>query len=285
MGSSRRALGPFLDDPIAPTCAALRRIFTIGEPLTAGLRDQFFQRFSPRVELHNLYGPTEAAVEVTHYQCLPDVGLERIPIGRPIANSRVYVLDERRRPQPIGVQGELYVGGVCVARGYLNQPELTAERFVPDPFDDAAGTASGTASARLYRTGDRGRWRADGTLEFFGRLDDQVKIRGVRVEPGEVEAALRRHPGVADAAVVAIEEPAGGASLAAYVVPRNGSAPLTEAALRSFAASELSETSVPSTFVTLDAIPVSTSGKLDRPRPSRHRDRAVRAGGLDAPPK
>ena len=252
-------LGPFLDDPDAPACGAtLRRVFSIGEPLSAGLRDQFFERLGPGVELHNLYGPTEAAVEVTHYQCIPHEGPRPVPIGRPIANSRVYVLDERGSPQLIGVPGELYLGGVCVARGYLNRPELTAERFVPDPFGGKA------ANHRLYKTGDRARWLPSGVLEFLGRLDDQVKVRGVRVEPGEVAAVLRRHPGVAEAAVIAIEELAGGARLAAYVVPREGSAPPTVAALRSFVATELPETSVPSAFFTLDAIPLTSSGKVDR---------------------
>ena len=257
-------LGPFLEDTDAPACGkTLRRVFTIGEPLTTSLRDRFYQRLGPGVELHNLYGPTEAAVEVTHHHCIPGEGPQPIPIGRPIANTRVYVLDERGRPQPIGVPGELYLGGVCVARGYLNQPALTAERFVPDPFDGAARSVGGSA-ARLYRTGDRGRWRSDGAIEFLGRLDDQVKVRGVRVEPGEVASVLSRHPSLVEAAVVAIDEPAGGTWLAAYVVPREGSPPLTEAALRSFAASELPDTSVPSAFFTLDAIPVTTSGKVDR---------------------
>ena len=136
----------------------LRRVFTIGEPLTPNLRNHFFERLGAAVELHNLYGPTEAAVQVTHYQCMPNEVLHSIPIGRPIANTQVYVLDERGRPQPIGVPGELYLGGVCVARGYLNQPERTAERFIPDPFVGTANT-NGARPARLYRTGDRGRWR------------------------------------------------------------------------------------------------------------------------------
>jgi amino acid adenylation domain-containing protein len=259
------ALGPFLDDPGAPSCRkSLRRVFSIGEPLTTSLRDQFFRRLGPAVELHNLYGPTEAAVEVTHHHCIPDAGPQPIPIGRPIANTRVYVLDERGRPRPIGVPGELYLGGVCVARGYLNRPDLTAERFASDPFADEAGQTGGMA-ARIYRTGDRGRWRPDGSIEFMGRLDDQVKVRGVRVEPGEVAAVLARHPGVADAAVIAIEQPSGGALLTAYVVPRGrGIPPLTEAVLRSFVATELPETSIPSKFVTLDAIPLTNAGKVDR---------------------
>src|SRR5207302_91487 len=167
----------------------------------------------PGVTLRNLYGPTEAAVDVTAWDCERDGARRSVPIGRPVANTQIYLLDAHLNPVPVGVPGELYIGGVQLARGYLNRPDLTAQRFVPDPLDAAPG-------ARLYRTGDRGRWLADGALEYLGRTDHQVKIRGCRVEPGEVEAALAEHPAVREAVVMAREGSAGDPRLVAYVVPR-----------------------------------------------------------------
>ena len=165
-------------------------------------------------ELHNLYGPTEAAIDVSAWQCTPDAlaGLARVPIGGPIQNLRLHVLDPRLRAVPVGVPGELFLGGVGLARGYLRRPALTAERFVPDPF--------GPPGSRLYRTGDLARWRPDGTVEFLGRIDGQVKISGLRIELGEIEAALREQPGVADAAAVVREDVPGDRRIAAYVVGR-----------------------------------------------------------------
>ncbi len=207
--------------------------------------------------LIHVYGPTETTTFATwHLVDRVAPGATMVPIGRPIANARAYVLDRQGCPVPIGVPGELHIGGAGVARGYLHRPQLTAERFVPDPFGDGPG-------ARLYRTGDRARWLPEGTIEFLGRLDDQVKIRGFRIEPGEVEAALVRHPEVAEAAVVAQKGSADDARLVAYVVSRTSPAP-TAAALRAFLRTTLPDFMVPSAVVALAALPLTPNGKVDR---------------------
>ncbi|WP_443111437.1 amino acid adenylation domain-containing protein [Burkholderia sp. FERM BP-3421] len=202
-------LQSFLDQPHAPQCTSLRRIVCSGEALKAATRDRCFERLT--CALHNLYGPTEASVDVSHWQCRLD---ERgtVPIGRPIANTELYILDPSGEPAPIGASGELFIGGLGVGRGYLARPDLTAASFVPDAL-------SGRLGARLYRTGDLARWREDGSIEFLGRRDFQVKIRGFRIECGDIEAALMRHPEVTDAAVVACGDDARRA-LNAFVVPR-----------------------------------------------------------------
>ncbi|PYM57679.1 MAG: non-ribosomal peptide synthetase, partial [Candidatus Rokuibacteriota bacterium] len=222
-------------------------------------------RERPGCRLINGYGPTETT---TFACCFPlsdvdEVG-SSVPIGRPIANTRVYVLDRHREPVPIGVPGELYIGGDGLARGYLNHPELTTERFVPDPFGDRP-------DGRLYRTGDVVRYRADGNLEFLGRVDHQVKIRGFRVEPGEIEATLGQHAAVREAVVVAREDGPGAKGLVAYFVPRVEPGPLS-ADLRQYLAERLPAYMIPSAFVPLAALPLTPSGKVDRralPGPSR----------------
>jgi amino acid adenylation domain-containing protein len=243
---------------------ALRRVMCSGEALPPDLAGRFFERL-PGVELHNLYGPTEAAVDVTCWACAPGRDARTVPIGRPVANTRTYVLDPELNPAPTGVAGELFLGGVQVGRGYLGRAELTAERFVPDPYAARGG--------RMYRTGDLARWRADGVLEYLGRTDFQVKIRGFRIELGEIESVLVQHPGVAECVVLAAEAAPGEARLTAYVVPR-GPAPVP-AGLRDHLRARLPEHMVPAAWVTLDAMPLTPSGKLDRralPRLEASRD-------------
>jgi amino acid adenylation domain-containing protein len=210
----------FLEEPRIEDCVSLRRVTTGGEALSLELQERFFSRL--QAGLHNGYGPTEATISATFWTCERDGGRRSVPIGRPIANTTTYVLDQYLRPVPIGVPGELYIGGLGLARGYFDHPGLTAECFVPDPFSEMAG-------ARLYRTGDRARYFADGTLEFLGRLDEQVKVRGNRVELGEVEAVLRQHPSVRESAAQVREDRPGEHRLVAYVVPepteRAGSVP------------------------------------------------------------
>ncbi|HET7228484.1 MAG TPA: amino acid adenylation domain-containing protein [Longimicrobium sp.] len=232
----------------AESLAGLQRLLIGAEAFPPDLAARLHAALPGR--LVNLYGPTEATVwSTTHEVGEPGTA---VPIGRPIANTRVYVLSPALHAQPVGVPGELCIGGAGVARGYLRRAGMTAERFIPDPFGSVPGS-------RLYRTGDRARWRADGTLEYRGRLDQQVKVRGIRIEPGEIEAVLRRHPSVRDCAVVAREHAPGDMRLAAYVV---GDA--NAEALREHLREHLPEVMVPAAFVSLGALPLTPSGKLDR---------------------
>jgi amino acid adenylation domain-containing protein len=250
----------FLEEADPARCLSLRCILSGGEPLPVDLVRRFFDRFS--CELHNLYGPSEAAVSVTSWRCEPDYEGAIAPIGRPVANTQVYVLDSRLQPVPVGVWGELHIGGAQVARGYLDRPDLSAERFIDSPF----------SRGRLYRTGDLCRWTADGLLEIRGRLDDQVKVRGFRVEPGEIEAALREHHAVADSVVVAIDSPGGSAELAAYVVFAEATEEATSADLDAFLRARMPDYMVPASLTPLPELPRLPNGKLDRealPRPDR----------------
>jgi acyl carrier protein len=201
-------------------------------------------------------GPTETTTFATTH-AIETVTGESIPIGRPLANKRAYVLDASMRPVPVGVPGELYIGGVGVARGYLGRGALSAERFVADPFDPAGG--------RLYRTGDRAAWRPEGVIDFLGRVDEQVKVRGHRIEPAEIEAVLAAHPGIAAAVVVARDDGAG-PRLVAYVVPADLSlgAPPTDQ-LRRFLDRSLPAYMVPGVYVELASLPLNPNGKVDRP--------------------
>jgi aspartate racemase len=231
--------------------AGLKRVLTGGEPLSASLVAELGD--VPARLIVNMYGPTETTVGSTSWPV--KAAAETISIGRPIANTQAYILDVRQRPVPIGVPGELYIGGAGVTRGYLKRPALTAERFVRDPFADAPG-------ARMYRTGDLARYRADGTIEFLGRTDHQVKIRGHRVELGEIEAALRRWAGVQEGVVVVRNDAAGNARLVAYVVTK-GAVPATQD-LRGFLRAQLPDYMVPSQLVEMQALPLTPNGKIDR---------------------
>ncbi|HST58657.1 MAG TPA: amino acid adenylation domain-containing protein, partial [Longimicrobium sp.] len=245
-------LQQFVETADAGRCTSLRRVLCSGEALPPALVEAFHARWPRPVELHNLYGPTEAAVDVSYWACERVAPVAVVPIGRPVWNTQLYVLEGGMRPLPVGIPGELFIGGVQVARGYLGRAGLTADRFVPDPL-------GGVPGARMYRTGDRARWLADGTLEYLGRLDGQVKVRGFRIELGEIEAVLRREPGVADCAVLVREDAPGDRRIVAYVTG-NVEADALRAALRG----GLPEYMVPSAFVAMDVLPLTPNGKLDR---------------------
>jgi acyl-coenzyme A synthetase/AMP-(fatty) acid ligase/acyl carrier protein len=248
-------LGLFLDAEGLETCQALRLVISGGEALPAKLARKFKQEL-PGVGLHNFYGPTETCIECTAFDCEEPFETRTVPIGRPVANTQVYVLDTHQQPVPVGVAGELYVGGAQVARGYLNSPELTAERFIPDPFRPGTG-------GLLYRTGDLTRYLKDGNIEYLGRLDHQVKLRGFRIELGEVEMALRSHPGVEDAVVVAREEEPGFQQLVGYVV-LSEEAEVGWGELREHLSERLPEYMLPVGHVVLESLPLTPNGKVDR---------------------
>ncbi|MGH8655745.1 MAG: amino acid adenylation domain-containing protein [Gammaproteobacteria bacterium] len=231
---------------------SVRRVVCSGEALSAALAAQFFQ--TQQAGLYNLYGPTEASIDVSVFACRPDPARGGVPIGRPIANTQLYILDQVLNPVPVGLPGELYIGGAGLARGYLGRPSLTAERFVPNPL--------GEPSTRLYKTGDRARYLSDGNIEFLGRLDAQVKIRGNRIELGEVEARLLEYADVRQACVIAQAGGSGGSRLVAYVVM--GDSALDAEALKRHLAATLPEYMLPSAFIALEALPISSNGKLDR---------------------
>jgi amino acid adenylation domain-containing protein len=249
---------------------SLRLVIIGGERALPERVDAWRQRVGSRAQLVNTYGPTEATVVATMIELAgsetePAVWPE-VPIGRPIDNVQVYALDRQLQPVPIGVPGELYIGGMGLARGYLNRPNLTAERFVPNPFSPQPG-------ARLYKTGDRVRYRADGRIEFLGRTDDQIKLRGFRIELKEIESRLRHHPLVSDALVILREDQSDEKRLVAYTVPKRGSE-VGFSELRQFLQQQLPNYMIPSRFILLDALPLTPRGKVDRqalPSPSSHR--------------
>src|SRR6185369_12365241 len=252
----------FLEEPGIEECRTLRDVVCSGEALTTELARRFAAHFG-HARLHNLYGPTEAAVDVTWWLC--GEGEERggVPIGRPIANTQIHLLDRGLLPQPVGVPGELFIGGVNLARGYIARPDLTAERFLPDPTDamtgEPGGNPGGEPGGRVYRTGDLARRRPDGAIEYLGRTDHQVKIRGVRIELGEIEAALAALPGIREAVVVAREDRPGDRRLVAYVIGN-----VSADGLRQALQERLPDAMVPAAFVALAAWPLTSSGKVDR---------------------
>ena len=240
-------LGVLVQEPGLSAVRSLRYVISGGEKLPLGVMREF-QEMSG-AELHHSYGPTETTIAATEWTCV--AGAERVTMGRPIGNTQVYVLDEQMEPLPVGVAGELYIGGAGVGRGYAGQAALTAERFVPDRF-------SGEAGARLYRTGDMVRYDEEGNLEFVGRVDEQVKLRGYRIELGEIEAVLRGHQQVREAVVVLSEED-GDKRLVAYVV-----SDAEAGELRAYLKEQLPDYMVPSFFVALDELPLLPNGKINR---------------------
>jgi len=255
-------LEEFLEED-ARLCDSLRRVICSGESLSLELQKHFFSRFN--CDLHNLYGPTEAAVDVSYWHCEPKSQLPIVPIGRPISNIRLYILSSRLQPAPPGVPGELHIGGSGLARGYHNRPELTAKKFIPDPF-------SHDPKARLYKTGDLARYMPDGAIEYIGRIDNQVKIRGNRVELGEIEVVLKRHPSVRDAIATTWKDQFGDLSISAYVISEEKT--VSDRELLGYLKEKLPDYMIPATFATLDRFPLTSSGKIDRrtlPSPSQIR--------------
>jgi amino acid adenylation domain-containing protein len=246
-------LREFLEVPNLDGCGGLKRVFSSGEALPRELTQKFYRRLSAR--LHNLYGPTEAAVDVTYWDCATPTPCATVPIGRPIANVKTYILDRHLAPSPIGVAGELHLGGIAIARGYLNRPELTAARFIPDPFDN-------NPHARLYKTGDRARFLADGNIEYLGRLDNQVKLRGFRIELGEIESALLAFDQIQSAVAALLETSPIGACLIGYIVPAIPG--LDPEAIRTFLKDRLPDYMIPSHFVFLESLPLLPNGKVNR---------------------
>jgi amino acid adenylation domain-containing protein len=243
----------FLAEPNVTKVDSLRHVICSGEALLVDDQERFLALLNSK--LHNLYGPTEASVDVTFWECNRAIKSSSVPIGHPIANTQIYLLDHSMNPVPIGAVGELYIGGVGLGRGYFRNAGLTADRFVPNCFARHPGE-------RLYRTGDLARYLPDGSIEFLGRIDHQVKIRGNRIELGEIEALIRQYVGVRECVVIARQENSGDRRIIAYIVSLQPPPTVTE--LRSFLASKLPEFMLPAIFVFLDEIPLTTSGKVDR---------------------
>jgi amino acid adenylation domain-containing protein/non-ribosomal peptide synthase protein (TIGR01720 family) len=262
----------FIDTPGVESCTSLKRVICSGEALPADLVARFQQKLP--AELHNLYGPTEASVDVSYWACAPGSAETAIPIGRPIANIALYILDRQLNPVLPGTPGELHIGGIGLGRGYLNRPELTAEKFIPNPY--------GPVGSRLYKTGDLARYRPDGVIDYLGRNDFQVKIRGFRIELGEIENRLCACAGVREAVVIAREDGHGDKRLVAYLTEDGGNE-LSIADLRADLAETLPDYMLPSAFVVLPLLPLSANGKLDRaalPKPDAD---AVVAHRYEAP--
>lgn len=254
----------FLDGEDVQKCTSIKRVICSGEALPLNLQTRFFQRFN--CELHNLYGPTEAAIDVTFWQCQKHNPWPTVPIGQPISNIQIYILDSHLQPVPVGIPGELYIGGAGLARGYWHRPELTAEKFIPHPFINHP-------NQRLYKTGDLGRYLPDGNIEYLGRIDHQVKIRGFRIELEEIEAQLSAYSQIRETVVIVREDEPGEKSLVAYVSP-DGDVNIQISELRSFLQSKLPAYMIPTNFVILPTLPLTPNGKINRkalPKPEKLR--------------
>jgi len=244
-------LAAFLQDPHISALKCLKRVICSGEALSIQLQQDFFGKFD--CDLYNLYGPTEAAIDVTAWSCKTEVENAIVPIGYPIANTQIYILNSQLQPVPVGVSGEIYIGGICLARGYLNRAGLTAEKFIINPFGEG----------RLYKTGDIARYLSNGAIEFLGRIDYQVKVRGFRVELGEIEAVLGKHSKIQQAVVSVSEDIQDHKQLVAYVAAKSGLI-LTNNELRSFLRHHLPDYMMPNIFMILDSLPLNANGKIDR---------------------
>jgi amino acid adenylation domain-containing protein len=241
----------FLSDLPKEACPSLKQVLCSGEALKPSQVQLFGQKL-PQSKLFNLYGPTEAAIDVTCWEVEPNT--ETVPIGKPVANTQIYILNQQNQPVPIGVAGEIHIGGVQVARGYLNKAELTSEKFIPNPY-------SKTKTERLYKTGDLGKWTEDGTIEYLGRLDDQVKIRGYRIELGEIETAIEQIKEIKQSAVLAKDDAQGNKRLVAYVVARKA---FDKSKAMAELQQKLPEYMVPQIWVELKELPLTPNGKTDR---------------------
>ncbi len=246
-------LSIFLDNKNLDQCNSLKMVICSGEVLSAELKNRFYEKIN--AELYNLYGPTEASIDVTYYKCERESNNHIVPIGKPIYNTQIYILNKYLHPVPIGVIGEIHIGGVGLARGYLNRSELTAEKFIKNPF-------SNKPDERLYKTGDLGRYLPDGNIEFIGRMDDQVKIRGFRVELQEIEVILSQHPSVKECVVICRNDNKIGSYMIAYVVLNHNGA-MQESELRSYLKDKLPDYMVPSFVTFLDALPLTPNGKVN----------------------
>ncbi len=249
-------LHTLLEEPGLASCQSLMHVFCGGEELTVELQSRCFALLPSRTQVYNLYGPTECTIDASCWACAREHQRQRVPIGLPIANMQMYVLDHQLQPVPIGVQGELYIGGVGLSRGYRNRPDLTAEAFLPHLFSNVPGE-------RIYKTGDMARYRADGAIEFLGRVDFQTKLRGFRIELQEIETTLGAHPGVRENVVIVREDTEGDQKLVAYIVPKAEHVP-SPAELHSSLRDRLPAYMIPSIYVTMQQLPLTISGKVDR---------------------
>ncbi len=251
-------LGLFLQAAEVEQCRSVRRVFCSGEALQPEHVRRFFERFD-HCELHNLYGPTEASVDVSYFACQRDADYRSVPIGKPVDNTQLLILDKNLQPVPVGIVGELYIGGVQLARGYLKREELTRNTFIDNPFQE-----QGHPSERLYKTGDLARYLPDGNIEYIGRVDFQVKVRGLRIELGEIETVLLQHEQIKEAIVITKDLGSDNVVIVAYLVPESADNKPADDSLRSHLRDHLPEYMVPNFFVMLDKMPLSANGKADR---------------------